>query len=338
MKEIIFTFSFLAIITFSALAQKYDGAQRKKPDENKSPAGKIKKITGWLYDEGRKDTVVASFQRYNEKGQLIETGEPLYYCGETMEYDSLGRLSMKEVMCGESSGNGNYYYKYDSNSVCIEFSGPMWDSRQCDEYNSKGKIIHSSYENKEINYETEQIRSKSFSYSDYTYLYNKKGQIEVEKEFLKSFYFDLEEAIYSDTTTQETTTYYYYADFDSLVSLIQMEGSGEITKRKVFIYDPITHLKTDEFYIGSDMISFNNKSLADDFIEAFGHTVYMYDKNGKLASRKFYTCNGETTIKPTMTLTGYDEYKDGLLDESFTFHPDNGSVDETIWYTYEYWD
>jgi hypothetical protein len=337
MKETIIAFSIILFISSGLFAQQGNKTEKKNKSEITSADKKIKKITGWMYDIGREDTVIASFQNYNEKGQLIETGEPLYYCGEIMEYDSIGRLSMKEIMCGESSGNGNYYYKYDSNSVCIEFSGPMWDSRQCDEYNSKGKIIHSSYENKEINYETEQIRSKSFSYSDYTYLYNEKGQIEVEKEFVKSFYFDLEEAIYSDTTTQETTTYYYYADFDSLVSLIQMEGSGEITKRKVFIYDPITHLKTDEFYIGSDMISFYNKSLADDFIEAFGHTVYTYDKNGKLASRKFYTGNGETTINPKMILTGYDEYKNGLLNESFTFDPVNGSVDQTIWYTYEYW-
>jgi hypothetical protein len=295
----------------------------------KIPAGKkVKTITGRGYSEDRGDTMTVFIQSYDEKGNLLGHSEPLMYCGETNTYDSQNRLTVRELMCGESSGNGTYNYTYTGNTCTETFSGAIWESKTTTTY-VNGRIAEEVYEQNSLD---NNMPFKTVSTARYNYIFNVNGLLKEEQVVETSIYEDLGgSAAFIDTTTREKITEYSYTAFDSLEKMVKKETAGSIETTQ-FSYDEKTHQKIGVLYDRVNPATPNNT----DYRDSYRHDEYIYDQKGNLTKHLQFGYNqdhAEHKNDPKVPDL-IEEYEDGLLFRSTVTQYKN----ERVTFTYEFWD
>lgn len=267
-------------------------------------------------------------QSYDEKGNLLGHSEPLMYCGETNSYDSLNRLTQSEVMCGESSGNGTYYFTYTGNTRVETFEGVVWNSKITTTYEN-GRIV----EIRHVQTSLDNAVFNTVSTSRYNYFFNAKGLLKEEEIDETGIYEDFSGSTpYVDTTASKIVIEYSYTSFDSLAKKVKKTGNG-VEETTQYSYDENTHLPTHVFYSRGNPAVPNDQNYRDSYL----HDQYIYDKNGKLTKHlQFgYTQDHAEQHKNDPKVPDLiEEYEDGLLIRSTVTQYKN----ESVTFSYELWD
>jgi hypothetical protein len=171
----------------------------------------------------------------------------------------------------------------------------------------------------------------TFCSTAYTYLFDSDGRIIVKKSVRTCVYPS------SDDDTFETVFYYQYADFDSVISVIETDGTGKMLSRVVYEYAEKTHQKTDMYSIHDDLLFDPVSPFEFQTNRDSKHIVYTYDTDGSLEKEETYAfCEsaGNESNEKRIHLT---TYKNGLRYEDFSFDVCVGVCTETITYSYTFW-
>jgi hypothetical protein len=268
-----------------------------------------------------------SLDEYDQDGHLIRHEEPRYYCTQTIQYNKQGKPTIEEVMCGESDGNGTYYFDYQDNKTITTGDLGIYTFFRIEElYDKKGnKTSIQRWKNR--------IDEDSMYHIE-SFFYNEKNKIIRKEDYGLSFY--KQGKMWEKISETHTEITYTYTGFDSLQTVVftdlvnkksrnletytyTSEGKNKVKEivynyengesRKVYSYDKegtiikerMESRKTDKHSWKPDSetkFMYRNKQLFQEIIESYGgkfvrsRIVNSYTKN-LLSSTKEYDQQGK---------------------------------------------
>jgi hypothetical protein len=147
-------------------------------------------------------------EEYNQAGKLLVFEEPRLYCTQIFEYDNNGKLIKEDIMCGESDGNGIYYYDHsEKNKITITAElGAFVNFRIEELYDANNnKIMAKKWKNR---------LDEDSTYSVESFVYTPQNKIKSREE--KASYFSRQGKAWEKVNDTHTQTLYDYTPFDSL--------------------------------------------------------------------------------------------------------------------------
>jgi hypothetical protein len=225
------------------------------------PEKRVKTIEGWLQSLGR-DSVLALKEEYSKNGKLLSRHEPLYYCSQEFEYDSLDRVVMRDLVCGETIANGTTAYRYFNNMRdWQEMAGGYMESVQ-QLLDSKGRIKRTTV--------LHERHDEYFEMITTDYQYNDRSQL--VKASTGTMHYECKEGKGQDDVSyeQQDSLFTYISDSLSGWSIVS-PANGELLQRMERTYDSSMHLMKEMQYSGKDILS---------------SASYTYDSDRKLSSKK----------------------------------------------------
>lgn len=283
---------------------------------NQTNGKQIKTITGTTFDKDLRRKVTASYLAYDQQGRLTNESEPRYYCGCAYTYDSLGRISQKEHICGETSANGYYYYEYTDSSVYLSFEGVIYTETEMIYFNQYGLPSHSL--RTMIQHDFDDYVDTTYLSKYYSYTFNQKNQL--EEELITETYIGT-----VDTSVSYDRTTYRYTAFDSIATCIYTDETGD-EKRTDYSYDSLTHQKI--------MIAYTVCEPDQVMLGCYSFESFTYDKDGQILKKEEYLVYPESA-EPKLTSVIY--YKNGLPAKAEFYDGLEEEKYETIKYKIVYW-
>jgi hypothetical protein len=297
---------------------------------------KVKQVTATSISADQKDTGIVFIHKFDEQGRLKEESQPQYYCGISYTYDNKNRITSRDVMCGESSGNGLYTTTYLPDGSIEKFSGGAYNDETRVYLNKKNARIKTIWVRKRLGEKSETCDRDS-SFIKHTMVYDAKNRLIQQTDETTGGYWSIpdKKCVFTPWAPNVITTQYSYNEFDSLFTRIETNESGEINNRQVNKYDPITHLKTDNYILTTDILSAYTQPSLQNLPDIYIHTSYTYDSAGKLYRTK--TSRFCTITSKEETTESESSYKNGLIDQTTNYDKCTGKIIEKISYTYEFW-
>lgn len=205
-----------------------------------------------------------SLDEYNQDGQLLRHEEPRYYCTQTIQYNKQGKPAMEEVMCGESDGNGTYYFDYqDNKTITTGDLGAFIFYRIEELHDKKGnKISMQRWKNR---------LDEDSTYYIETFFYNEKNKIIRKEDY--GLYFYKQGKVWEKNTEIHTEITYTYTNFDSLQSVVFTD----------FLTKKSRNLETYS-YTGEGKNKL--KEILYHYENGESRKVYSYDKNGIVSKER----------------------------------------------------
>lgn len=240
------------------------------------------KISIAIRNEGGYTDTTSTKEVYNRNGKLLLREQPKYYCTEQYEYDLLDRLTVEDVMCGESNGNGITKLFYDTPYKIIHRGdfGAYPTYLQEDSLNTQGLKTVSKKWRSSINDDS--------LYTEIRYTYKSSGKIISKKEFTQNYYRENDKWI-ADLKTH-TEQKYVYETRDSLQKII------------------FTDLATNQSGVLEDYM-YNAKGMVEKvtytYTSGASRKIFSYNTKNQLVKAKLETLN---PIKKTWILESQTDF------------------------------
>ncbi len=208
----------------------------------------------------KEDTTFTLYLRetYDEQGRLLSFEEPQYYCTQTFQYDTQGRKKQEDIMCGESDGNGLYYFDYQENKTIITGDLGIFVVFKIEEqHDQKGNKIQIQ-------------RWKNRADEDSTYTIEKLTYSEQNKLLTKEEYsllFVKESSRWQSNNEIRNLTTYSYTTFDSLQAVV----FTDLVNKKSYPLETYTYNKSKKV-----------KEIVYHYESGESRKVYDYDSKGQL--------------------------------------------------------
>jgi antitoxin component YwqK of YwqJK toxin-antitoxin module len=242
----------------------------------------VKQISVYTKAAGDKESQLDYEMHFDRQGNQVKYHHPTHYCTETYEFDAQNRPTTREIMCGESFGNGTTAYKYSPTlNTSIETTG-AYERIIIDSLNAQGLV------------RSRAVRTKALEESytpapDYRVLfaYNDRKQLTTETTISEG--------------KQEIREYSYRKD--SLQSIMRVRAGKKDT------------ILLKDFYRDSGRLASKITPVSEgDASQGFYTEIFRYDEKGRILSVTRQLKDRKDCAKSPCTVSVQEYiYKNGLL-------------------------